>query len=1051
MDGRYREDMTDNNEQETKRPLSLAKPGGRLELKKPAESAQVRQSFSHGRSKAVTVEVKKKRVVDPVAPARLAAAPAGSPQTAAPSTGAPPTGASPTLPPAAQRPDDAASVQSAPARLDSVNEAAPVAIPAAPPQIVAVEPPAVSPEPVSVPAASEPTQDALTSVASNEDSSVPAHEPEAPATTAAEPPPVKPTTQGPRMVAPPPANYKPTGTSRPGQGQAGKSGGQQTSGNNRATQKNPTPPSNPGTLRRGPQPGRTLTEEERLARVKALQGMIRADEQAKRQAEVDTMRKAREEIERMRQEEEAARRKAEEDAKRRAEEEAKRKAEEEAKRKAEEEAKRAKSKATSAKPVPPAAAPTVEEEPTAERTTKPASTKGAPPQGAKTKVLGDLDADDTPKRGGAGVRAAPRKPAVAAPAKVDQRRRTGKMTISRALSDDEGDRVRSLASVRRARERERLRLMQQAEQVKVVRDVVIPESITVQELAQRMAERGTDVVKTLMRMGVMATLNQAIDADTAELVVTEFGHNLKRVADADVEIGLKLDDAPDTILLSRPPVVTIMGHVDHGKTSLLDALRSTDVASGEAGGITQHIGAYQVALKNDRKITFIDTPGHQAFTAMRARGANVTDIVVLVVAADDGIKDQTIEAIRHAKAANAPIVVAINKCDKPGADPNRVRQELLQHDIVVEAMSGDVLDVEVSALKRTNLDKLEEAILLQAELLDLKANPMREAEGVIIEAKLERGRGPVATVLVQRGTLKVGDIFVAGGEWGRVRALLDDKGQQVKEATPGQPVEVLGLNGTPLAGDDFSVVDSESRARDITEFRQRRKREAVHVAGARGTLEEMFAQIASGTAKELPVVVKSDVQGSLEAILASLRGLGTPEVAVRILHSGVGGISESDITLGRASNAVVIGFNVRANPQARDLARRDNVEIRYYSIIYDVIDDIKKILEGMLSPTLREAFLGNAEIREVYEITKTGKVAGCYVTEGVVRRGAKVRLLRDNVVIHEGTLKTLRRFKDDVKEVKDNYECGMAFENYSDIQVGDIIECFDVEAVARVL
>jgi translation initiation factor IF-2 len=494
-----------------------------------------------------------------------------------------------------------------------------------------------------------------------------------------------------------------------------------------------------------------------------------------------------------------------------------------------------------------------------------------------------------------------------------------------------------------------------------------------------------------------------------------------------------------------------MGHVDHGKTSLLDALRQTDVVSGEAGGITQHIGAYQVTLKSGRKITFIDTPGHQAFTAMRARGANVTDIVVLVVAADDGLKDQTIEAIRHAKAAGAPIIVAINKMDKPGANPTKVREELLQHEIVVEEMGGEVLNVEVSALKKTGLDKLEEAILLQAELLDLRANPDRPAEGVIIEAKLERGRGAVATVLIQRGTLRVGDIFVAGGEWGRVRALVDDRGGSIKEGGPGMPVEVLGLNGAPLAGDDFSVVDSDSRARDVTEFRQRKKRDAAQVAGARGTLEEMFSQIAAGTAKEMPVVIKSDVQGSLEAILASVHGLSTAEVAVRVLNSGVGGISESDVNLASASKAVVIGFNVRANPQARDLARRDNVEIRYYSVIYDVIDDVRQVLQGMLAPTLREKFLGNAQIREVFDITKVGKVAGCYITEGIVRRGAKVRLLRNDVVIHEGSLKTLKRFKDEVKEVRDGYECGMAFENYTDIQAGDIIECFDVEEIARVL
>jgi translation initiation factor IF-2 len=491
-----------------------------------------------------------------------------------------------------------------------------------------------------------------------------------------------------------------------------------------------------------------------------------------------------------------------------------------------------------------------------------------------------------------------------------------------------------------------------------------------------------------------------------------------------------------------------MGHVDHGKTSLLDALRETDVAKHEAGGITQHIGAYQVTLKNGRKITFLDTPGHEAFTAMRARGASVTDVVVLVVAADDGIQPQTVEAISHAKAAKVPIIVAINKCDKPGAEPDRVRRDLLQHDIAVEGMGGDVLAVEVSALKKTNLDKLEEAILLQAELLDLKANPDRLAEGVVVEAKLERGRGSVATVLIKRGTLHQGDVFVAGSEWGRVRAMLDDHGRTIQAAGPAMPVEVLGLNGTPSAGDEFQAVDDEARAREITAFRQRKSRDA-RVAFARGTLEQMFTKISEGTAKEFGVVVKTDVQGSLEAIAGSVAKLGT--AGVNLLHGAVGSITEGDVALAKASRGLIIGFNVRANPQAREMARRDGVEIRYYSVIYDIIDDIKAAMSGLLSPTLRERFLGNAEIREVFNISKVGKIAGCRVTEGMVKRGAKVRLLRDNVVIHEGTLKTLRRFKDEVREVQDGYECGMAFENYQDIQVGDVIECFEVEQVARVL
>jgi translation initiation factor IF-2 len=632
----------------------------------------------------------------------------------------------------------------------------------------------------------------------------------------------------------------------------------------------------------------------------------------------------------------------------------------------------------------------------------------------------------------------------------EPRRREGKLTISAALDEDRGQRGRSLAAVKRARERERLKQSQKSTE-KVVREVVIPETIAVQELANRMAERSADVIKCLMRNGILATINQVIDADTAELVVSEFGHQIKRVADADVEIGLEGNQDEVSELISRPPVVTVMGHVDHGKTSLLDALRSTDVVSGEAGGITQHIGAYQVTMKSGQKITFIDTPGHEAFTAMRARGAKVTDVVVLVVAADDGIMPQTVEAIRHAKAAGVPIIVAINKIDKPGANPQRVRQELLNHELVTEDLGGDVLAVEVSAKQRLNLEQLEEAILLQAEVLDLKANPNRAASGVVVEAKIERGRGSVATLLVQKGTLKVGDVFVAGSDWGRVRALLDDHGNKIESAGPATPVEVLGLQGAPSAGDDFITVETEARAREVAEYRQRKARDAKAVAGARGTLEQMFSKIAAGETKELPVVIKGDVQGSVEAITATLEKMGNEEVKVRVLHAAVGGISESDITLAKASGALVIGFNVRANPQARDLARRDDVEIRYYSIIYDVADDVRQALTGMLSPTLREQFLGNAQVREVFNITKVGKVAGCMITEGMVKRGAKVRLLRDNVVIHEGSLSQLKRFKDDAKEVREGYECGMSFENYNDIQVGDIIECFEIEEVAGVL
>ena len=634
----------------------------------------------------------------------------------------------------------------------------------------------------------------------------------------------------------------------------------------------------------------------------------------------------------------------------------------------------------------------------------------------------------------------------------DKRRRSGKLTIAEALGDGE-ERTRSLASVKRAREKEKQKQkMVLSEGKKIIRDVVVPETITVQELANRMAERATDVIKTLMKMDVMASINQSIDADTAELVVSEFGHNLKRVSDSDVEIGLiGTDDDLDEHLESRAPVVTVMGHVDHGKTSLLDALRETDVAGREAGGITQHIGAYQVTMESGDKITFVDTPGHAAFTDMRARGAKVTDIVILVVAADDGIMPQTVEAISHAKAAEVPIIVAINKMDVSNADANRVRQELLQHDLVVEEMGGEVITVEVSAKEKTNLDKLEEMIVLQAELLDLKSNPDRAAEGVVVESKMERGRGSVATILVQRGTLRTGDIIVAGGEWGRVRALVDDHGNQIEVAGPAMPIEVLGLNGTPDAGDEVSAVENEARAREVTEFRQRRDKDARAAAGARGTLEQMFEKIGQGEVKSLPVVLKADAHGSVEAITAALDKMATDEVKVEILHTGVGGINESDVTLAHASGGFVIGFNVRANPQARDMAKHENVDIRYYSIIYNVIDDLRQALSGMLAPTIREHLLGYAEILEVFNVSKVGKIAGCMVTEGQVKRGSSVRLLRDDVVIHEGELSQLKRFKDDAKEVKEGTECGMAFANYQDLQPKDKIECFDIEEVAREL
>lgn len=640
-----------------------------------------------------------------------------------------------------------------------------------------------------------------------------------------------------------------------------------------------------------------------------------------------------------------------------------------------------------------------------------------------------------------------------------EEKRNGKMNMNAYKNirvntgdDDDDDGVphqrRSLASIRRSREKERLKHQEQLKsQEKIIREVIIPETITVQELANRMSEKGATVVKILMKLGMMVTITQTIDADTAELVVSELGHKFKRVAESDVEEILKKEEDNPEHMVSRSPVVTVMGHVDHGKTSLLDALRSANVADGESGGITQHIGAYQVTLPNKQKVTFIDTPGHAAFTAMRARGAKVTDLVVLVVAANDSVMPQTIEAIHHAKAAGVPIVVAINKIDVPGANPQRVRTDLLQHDVVVESMGGDVLDVEVSAKKRLNLDKLIEAILLQAEILGLEADPQRTAEGVVVEARMDKGRGSVATVLIQKGTLKVGDIFVSGQEWGRVRSLFNDKGHRVPQALPSEPVEVIGLQGTPAAGDDFIVVDSENRAREISAYRQRKAREILQVK-TMSTAEHLLAKIKAGEIKELPVLIKGDVQGSVEALNGILSKIANDEVKVHILHSAVGAINESDITLARASKAIIIGFNVRANPTAREMAKRDGVDIRYYSIVYDVADDMKKAVEGLLEPELREKTLGYAEIRQVINISKVGKIAGCMVKEGLVRRNAKTRLLRDGVVIYTGVISQLKRFKDDVKEVKEGFDCGISFDNYDDIKVNDIIECFDMEEIA---
>jgi len=794
--------------------------------------------------------------------------------------------------------------------------------------------------------------------------------------------------------------------------------------------------------------GRALTATELAARQRALV------EQQRDTAKRDAERREQEKISILSAAEEARRR--DEDARKVAEEEARRTAEEQARARAEAETLRA---AEEAATVARTAAPVARETEEPRRAARPATTPATPAPTAgetlrlRARVVEEEEESRPIRRPGPGGTMIPaRKPPVVAPKKgTDDRRRTGRIDVLAAI-EGEDDRVRSLASVRRQRERERRQAELErlrSDQVKVVREVVLPDTITVQELANRMAARGPDVIKALMKLGVMATITQSLDADTAELVVQEFGHKVKRVSEDDVELGLEGDVDIDTDLIPRPPVVTVMGHVDHGKTSLLDALRATDVASREAGGITQHIGAYSVALPNGNSITFIDTPGHEAFTAMRSRGASVTDIVVLVVAADDGVMPQTIEAIRHAKAAGAPIIVAINKMDKADANPTRVRQELLSHEIVVEDMGGETQDVEVSATQRLGIEKLEEAILLQAELLDLKANPERAAEGTVVESRLDRGRGPVATVLVQNGTLFQGDIVVAGAEWGRVRAMLDDKGKQMRYAPPSAPVEILGLGGVPAAGEPFVVVENESRAREISEFRQRKLRDkaAGVMTASRGTLDEMLARIQAGAQKEVAIVIKADMQGSAEAITATVTKLAHEEVRVRVLIAGVGQITESDIQLAKASQAVIVAFNVRATSQAREMAQRDGVAISYYSIIYDVADDIEKLVRGKVAPKARERFLGYAEIRRVFDITKTGKVAGCMITEGVVKRGAGVRLLREGVVIHNGELTQLKRFKDDVREVARGYECGLSFANYNDLREGDVVECFEIEMV----
>ena len=752
---------------------------------------------------------------------------------------------------------------------------------------------------------------------------------------------------------------------------------------------------------------RTLSAEEKEARDRALAGSRVREAEERKYQEEEAVRRKEHDAKDLKDREAAAKRKLEDDARHKAEDDGKRKAEEAAK-------------------------------------------KLAPKTAAQVDREEEEEARSKAPRGGVGV--VKRKIEVPAPArtKADADKRRGRLTVTNALAEDE-DRNRSVAAFKRRTER--LKKQAQGFQMpteKMTREIVIPEAITIQDLANRMAERAVDIIKILMKQGQMHTINDVIDADTAQIIAEELGHRVKRVSESDVVEGLSAETDSADQLITRPPVVTIMGHVDHGKTSLLDAIRKTNVVSGEAGGITQHIGAYQVATKNGL-VTFIDTPGHEAFTSMRQRGAKATDIVVLVVAADDGVMPQTVEAISHARAAGVPIIVAINKIDKQSANPNKVRTELLQHEIVVEGMGGDTLDVEVSAMKGTNLDKLLDSILLQAEVLDLKANPNREASGLVVEAQLDKGRGPVATVLVQRGTLRLGDIFVAGSAWGRVRALIDDKGEHIKEAGPSAPVEVLGLSSAPEAGDQFDVVPNEARAREITDYRERKRRDSRGTTVVRSSLEQMMSQLSQAGRKEFPILVKADVQGSAEAIVQALEKIGNDEIRSRVVHYAVGGINESDIGLATASGAVVLGFNVRASGQAKDAAERAGIEIRYYNIIYDLVDDIKAAMSGKLAPELRETFLGNAKVLEVFNITKVGKVAGCQVTEGNVQRGAKVRLVRDNVVIHEGTLSTLKRFKDEVKEVQTGQECGMAFEGYQDMRAGDVIECFRVEKIQRKL
>jgi translation initiation factor IF-2 len=1002
----------------------------------------VRQSFSHGRTKAVVVETKKRVVVmkkpgetapaqptaaapAPVAPPAPAAAPVAihpvEAPVVAPAVTAPVAEAPAAVAPVAEAPKPAAPVAEAPA---VVAEPAPKPAPVETVEVVTPEP-VVAAAPAPVAAAPKPTPaPAAPPVVAK---------PAQPAVAAA----AKPAAAGARPAAPVAGGRAPVppttraGQPAPNQGRPGQS------------------PSRPSPARTGVVL-QALSEGERNARAAALaEARIREVEDRKR-AEEEAKRRAEEEA-RMKIEREAAeKRRAEEEVRKKAEDEARRRTEAEAQRRLDGGAYRA-GEAVAQRPAGTRPATPTVPAPGA------AVAKPLTPVAGKVPGRDDEEDDEAPRRPGAPRPLTAAKKPLAVPAKptrakVEEKPR-GKLTVVTAqTTEEEEDRGRSVASFRRRVQRQQRKMMSNEVREKVMREVILPETITIQELANRMTERGVDVIKLLMKQGQMLKASDVIDADMAQLIAEEMGHTVKRVSDSDIEEGLFGAADVDEDRAPRPPVVTIMGHVDHGKTSLLDAIRSTKVAMGEAGGITQHIGAYQVE-SNGQKITFIDTPGHEAFTAMRSRGAKATDIVILVVAADDSVMPTTIEAINHTRAAGVPIIVAINKIDKPDANPDRVRTDLLRQEIVVESMGGDTLEVEVSAKARTNLDKLLETILLQSEVLDLKANPNRTAEGTVIEAKLDKGRGPVATVLVQRGTLKVGDILVAGGAWGKVRALLDDHSSQVKEAPPSMPVEVLGFQDTPEAGDRFAVVENEARARQIADYRTRLKRDKVQARGssARGSLADMMNQLKETGRKEFTLVVKTDVQGSLEAITQSLEKLGNDEVRARVIHGGVGGITESDISLASASGAAIIGFNVRASKEAREASEREGVEIRYYNIIYDLVDDVKKAMSGMLQPEIRETMLGNAKIKEIFNVSKVGKVAGCMVTDGHVERGANVRLIRDNVVIHEGKLSQLKRFKDDASRVEVGQECGMAFEAYQDMRAGDVIECYRVESIARTL